>query len=96
MIVESIHEAFVVAYHPERDIRLKLTRSLYNLLRLFHHPRMVATLFPDGPQGDRGVSYIRLLFDKGFLIPVDANSLVVESISVADEKCGRGPCNRDG
>lgn len=65
--VESIAEKSVVLYDADRSSRLKLTRSLYEVVRRFSRPTRLQDVIPEGAAAEPVTRCLQTLIEKGYL-----------------------------
>jgi hypothetical protein len=75
-VVDLLTAEAVAIYDPYRDVRLQLSRPVYEIFRQFTRPRWVDAVLPSEPsRRERALECIRQLERKGFLHPPAAVAL---------------------
>jgi hypothetical protein len=70
LVVDLLTAEAVAIYDPRRDVRLQLSRPIYEIFRQFARPRWVDAVLPPEPsRRERALECVRQLERKGFLHP---------------------------
>ena len=74
-VVEETEDRSVVLCNPLSGSRLRISRPLYDLYSRLSAPRPLGEILPAEPaRAERTLGYLRLLVDKGFLVPPGAEA----------------------